>query len=147
MENFWAFSVWGGFNVIAVLLASLLVANILRKSIPFLRYSLIPVSVLGGGVLIIVAAIYKWITGDIMFDSNFFGGKGTAMLELLTYHCLALGFIASTFKASNGTINKKRAAEIFNTGVTTVSTYLLQAVFGLGISIIAAFIIKDFFCI
>ena len=145
MENFWAFSVWGGFNVIAVLLASLLVANILRKSIPFLRYSLIPVSVLGGGVLIIVAAIYKWITGDIMFDSNFFGGKGTAMLELLTYHCLALGFIASTFKASNGTINKKRAAEIFNTGVTTVSTYLLQAVFGLGISIIAAFIIKDFF--
>lgn len=35
--------------------------------------------------------------------------------------------------------------EIFNTGVTTVSTYLLQAVFGLGISIVAAMLVSGFF--
>ena len=145
MFNFWDFNVWTGFNIMAVLLLSLLVANILRKSIPFLRDSLIPVSVLGGGVLVLVAAIYKWITGEVMFDSEFFGGNGTEVLEMITYHCLALGFIASTFRPSRGKLTKKRTSEIFNTGVTTVSTYLIQGIFGMAISIIAALLIPGFF--
>ena len=145
MENFWDFSVWGFFSLLAVLLFSLLVANILRKSIPFLRKSLIPTSVLGGIVLVIVASVYKGITGEVMYDTAFFGGNGTANLELLTYHCLALGFIASTFKPSKGKLTKKRTTEIFNTGVTTVATYLLQGVLGLAISIAAAYIINGFF--
>ena len=145
MENFWDFKVWGTINLIAVLLLSLLVANMLKKGIKFLQASLIPTSVLGGGILIVVAAIYKLITGEVMFDTPFFGGNGTANLELITYHTLALGFIASTLKTSNGKITKKRAVEIFNTGVTTVSTYLLQAVLGFAISLIAVLFIKDFF--
>ena len=145
MENFWDYSVWGFFNILAVLLVSLLAANVLRKSIKPLRESLIPTSVLGGGILVLVAGVYRWITGDVMFDTAFFGGNGTVNLELLTYHCLALGFIASTFKPSKGKLTKKRTTEIFNTGVTTVATYLLQAVFGLGISLIATLFVKDFF--
>lgn len=145
VENFWDFSVWGTYNIIAVLLASLLVANVLKKSFKFLQASLIPTSVLGGVVLVIVAGIYKLITGDVMFDTAFFGAKGTATLEVITYHALALGFIASAFKGSKNKMTKERTVEIFNTGVTTVSTYLLQAVFGLGISIVAALIVKDFF--
>ena len=39
----------------------------------------------------------------------------------------------------------RRTVEVFNTGVTTVSTYLLQAILGMGITMIAALIIKDFF--
>lgn len=42
-------------------------------------------------------------------------------------------------------MTKKRSAEIFNTGVTTVSTYLIQGVFGLAITIVAALIVEDFF--
>lgn len=145
MENFWDFKVWGFFSVVAVLLASLLVANVLRKSIKPLRESLIPTSVLGGGILVVVAGIYKWITGDVMFDTAFFGGNGTTTLEMLTYHCLALGFIAATFKPSKGKMTKQRTTEIFNTGVTTVATYLLQAVFGMAISMVAALVVKDFF--
>ena len=145
MTNFWDFNVWGTFNVVAVLLVSLLAANMLKKAIPFLQASLIPTSVLGGGILIIVAGIFKSITGQIMFDTAFFGGNGTAKLEILTYHTLALGFIASSFKSSNGAMTKKRTAEIFNTGVTTVSTYLLQAVLGFGISLLACLVVKDFF--
>ena len=45
--NFWDFSSWGFFNLIAVLLASLLVAQMLKRSIPALEASLIPTSVLG----------------------------------------------------------------------------------------------------
>ena len=145
MTNFWDFSVWGGLNVIAILLLSLLVANVLKNSSKLLKASLIPTSVLAGGILIAVAGVYKWITGNVMFDTAFFGGNGTAMLELITYHTLALGFIAASFKTSDGKLTKKRTVEIFNTGVTTVSTYLLQAVVGFGISIIAALLIKDFF--
>ena len=145
MENFWDFSVWGFLSVVGVLLCSLLVGNILRRKIPFLRYSLIPTSVLGGLVLVVVATLYKFITGDVMFDTPFFGGNGTATLELITYHCLALGFIAATFKPSQGKLTKKRTGEIFNTGVTTVATYLLQAIVGFAISIVGTLLIKDFF--
>lgn len=145
MESFWDYSVWGSFNLLAVLLLSLLAANILRRSIPALKNSLIPVSVLGGGILLIIAELFKLITGTAMFDTAFFGGNGTDKLEILTYHCLALGFIAATFKPSSSKLTKKRTEEIFNTGVTTVATYLLQAVFGLAISIIAAKVISGFF--
>ena len=145
MPNFWDYSTWGALNLFAVLLISLLAANLLKKMIPVLKASLIPSSVLGGGLLIIVAGIYKLCTGQVMFDTQFFGGNGTANLELITYHCLALGFIASAFKSSKGKMTKKRTVEIFNTGVTTVATYLLQAVLGLGISLAAVYVVKDFF--
>lgn len=145
MENFWDFNVWGMINLISVLLLSLLAASMLRKAIPFLRNSLIPTSVLGGAILVAIAGVYKLIAKEGMFETAFFGGNGTATLELITYHCLALGFIASTFKPSKGKLTKKRTGEIFNTGVTTVSTYLLQGIFGLAISIVAALIVKDFF--
>ena len=145
MVNFWDFNVWGGFNLVATLLVSLLAANVLKRRIPFLRASLIPTSVLGGGILIVVAGIYKSCTGEIMFDTPFFGGNGTDNLELLTYHALALGFIASSFKTSQGKLSKERTIEIFNTGVTTVATYLLQAVLGFAISLIAALLVSGFF--
>ena len=145
MINFWDFNAWGGFNVIAVLLVSLLAASLLKRAFPVLKASLIPTSVLGGGIIIVIAGIFKAITGNIMFDTPFFGSNGTAMLELLTYHCLALGFIASTFKPAQGQMTKKRTMEIFNTGVTTVATYLLQAVVGFGITMIAARLVEGFF--
>ena len=145
MINFWDFSAWGSFNVIAVLLVSLLAASMLKRAFPILKATLIPTSVLGGGLLIVIAGVYKAITGNIMFDTAFFGSNGTAMLELITYHCLALGFIASTFKPAQGKLTRERANEIFNTGVTTVATYLLQAVVGFGITMAAALLIEGFF--
>ena len=145
MINFWDFSVWGSFMLFAVLLGSLLVANILKKSVPFLEKSLIPTSVLGGVILLAVAFIYKLITDDVLFDTAFFGGNGSATLETLTYHTLALGFIATALKTTGGKLNKKRTSEIFNTGVTTVGTYLLQALLGMGITMVAALVIDEFF--
>lgn len=145
MGNFWGFNTWGGFFLVAVLLISLLVANVLKRSIKLLQASLIPTSVLAGALLVIVAGIYKSVTGDIMFDTAIFGGNGTEVLEIITYHTLALGFIASAFKPAGGKITKQRTIEIFNTGVTTVSTYLLQAIVGFGITLIAALIMNGFF--
>ncbi|MBR7147788.1 MAG: hypothetical protein IKD13_03060 [Firmicutes bacterium] len=145
MENFWDYSVWGFFNIIATLLISLLAAHMLKRSIPLLQASLVPASVLGGGILIVIAAVYKTVTGNIMFETDFYGENGTATLEIITYHCLALGFIGATFKSSNGKLTKQRSIEIFNTGVTTVATYLLQAILGFGITIVATMVMEDFF--
>ena len=145
MENFWDSNVWGFFNLFAVLLLSLLAANVLRKTVKGLNESLIPTSVLGGGVLLVISAFYKLATGVNMFDTQFFGGNGMSMLELITYHALSLGFIASTFKTSDKKMTKARTVEIFNTGVTTVATYLLQAGVGMAITIIAALFTANVF--
>lgn len=147
MENFsfWDTEVWGTVNLIAVLLASLLVANSLKKVIPALKRALIPSSVLGGLLLLAVALIYEAVTGTNMFQTGFFGGNGAGTLEILTYHCLALGFIATTLKPSEGRFGKERSREIFDTGVTTVATYLLQGVLGLGITLLAAMASKKIF--
>ena len=145
MEGFWGSNVWGFINVIGILLLSLLVANALKRNIKLLKISLIPTSVLAGILLLVVTGVYDLIFKEAMFETAFFNGVGYDNLEMITYHTLALGFIASSLKPSNNKFTKERAAEVFNTGVTTVSTYLLQGVVGLGITILAALLIKDFF--
>ena len=141
--NFWDFSAWGFFNLLTVLLGSLLVAQMLKRSIPALEASLIPTSVLGGGILLVISAVYNAISGKELFDTAFFGGNGTAWLELITYHMLALGFTASALKSSSTGFSKERSVEIFNTGLTTVATYLLQAFVGMIVCIIGGIFMKD----
>ena len=145
MEAFWDYSVWGFFNIFAILLVSLLVANALKKAIPALEASLIPTSVLAGIILLVFSMVYDQFSPVKLFDSNLFGKNGYAYLEMITYHTLALGFIAGSLKTTGGKLSKKRAVEIFNTGVTTVSTYLVQAVVGMGITMIVALILPGFF--
>ena len=143
MNNFWDSNVWTLLLIMAALLISLLVANILKKTISFLNKSLIPTSVLAGIILLIITSVYKAITGISLFDTELFGGNGTSTLEIITYHGLGLGFIAMTLKESKKKFDKQRTAEIFNTGVTTVSTYLVQALVGLLITIGFSFLIAD----
>ena len=110
--NFWDFSSWGFFNLIAVLLGSLLVAQMLKRSIPALEASLIPTSVLGGGILLVISAVYNAATGRELFNTAFFGGNGTVWLELITYHMLALGFTASALKSSGGKMTKEQCRDL-----------------------------------
>lgn len=145
MTNFWDFSVWGGVNLVATLLFALIIANMCKRKIHFLRVSLIPTSVLGGLMLLIIAVIFRAATGSVMLDTAFYGGNGMNNSEILTYHCLALGFIATVFKPNREKLTRQREREIFNTGVTTVATYLMQAILGLGFTIIVGMMIKEFF--
>ena len=145
MSNFWDSNVWGPFNLLAMLLCALLAASLIKKNVKILRESLIPTSVLGGGILLLVSALYKVIFGVNMFNTNFYGGNGAGILEIITYHALALGFIASTFTDSKNTLNKERQVEIFNTGITTVSTYMIQAILGMGFTMLLAKFLKNIF--
>ena len=139
--NFWASSVWGFITLLAALMLGLLIANIIKRRVPFIKKSLIPTSVLGGLLVLIFSISYQAISKTLgaektVFDTDFFGGNGSQMLETITYHCLALGFIASALKTSKNKVTGKRVKEVFNTGVTTVSTYLIQAILGLAITIV-----------
>jgi len=145
MENFWDYNVWGIIILFGFILGSLLVGNVIKKTVPGLQKSLIPTSVISGALLLLVAGIYKLITKETFFDSALFGGNGIANLEVITYHTLALGFIASSFRRTKHKMSKQRTVEIFNTGVTTVATYLLQGVFGIAITIIVALFVDGFF--
>ncbi len=146
MTNFWDCNVWGFLNLMAVLLVSLLAANALKRAFRFLEASLIPTSVLAGAILLLVSELIRAVTDVEIFETSFFNNKGIETLELLTYHMLGLGFVASTFKSASGKLGKKRTGEIFDTGVTTVSSYLIQGVLGLSISLIAvAVMTKSFF--
>lgn len=141
--SFSGYNVWGGLNAIAVLLLSLLFANILKRIIKPLKASLIPTSVLGGITLLIISSIVKIATGETLFNMEFFGGNGMALFEIITYHALAIGFIASALKSTSKKMTKQRSVEIFNSGVTTVSTYLLQGIFGMAITIVACLVVTS----
>ena len=145
MNNFGDSSVWGPFNLFAMLLCSLLAASLIKKNLKILQEFLIPTSVLAGTLLLVISALYKFCTGLHMFENNFYGGNGVAVLEIITYHALALGFIASTFTDSKNTLGKERQTDIFNTGITTVSSYMIQAIFGMGFTILISKFIKEVF--
>lgn len=145
MSNFWDYKVWGLILVLAVLFMGLLAGHCVKRRLPWLKDSLTPTSVIGGAVLLLIVAVYRVLTGNVLFDEEIFGGNGTTILEILTYHCLALGFIASALKSSKNKGDGQRAKEIFNTGVTTVSTYLIQGIVGFGITILLTMKFTDFF--
>ncbi len=148
MSNGVSFSdltVWPVILLLGVVLGGLLVGNMLKRAIPFLRKSLIPVSVIGGLFLLLISTLCKVFTGKYFFNYFLFanGGAltGIEVLEILTYHCLALGFIAMTLRKT-GSDNKKkekgRIRDVVNSGIVTVNTYLLQGIIGVSVTVIAS---------
>ena len=135
--NLWDYPVWSFVVALTILLAAMLVANALIRLIKPLRKLLIPSSVLGGFLLLAFFAIWKAITGNSLVDNS--------TLEFLTYHGLGLGCAALALKTEKKEKNKNAQRDIFNSALVTTSTYLVQAVVGLAISIALSFVIKECF--
>ncbi len=133
--------VWSFILLAAAILGSMIVASVIKRKVKFLSKSLVPVSVLGGIILLIISVIVKAITGEYLFNHEIFSAgsdkSGMEILEILTYHCLAVGFIAMTLRKTKGK-SKTRTRDVINTGLTTVNTYLVQAFVGLVITSIAS---------
>ena len=109
--------------------AVILIANFLRRNIDFIRKSMIPVAVLGGFVLLLAKEI-----GIVKIDDIF--------METLTYHGIALGFIAMSLRIPD----KKNAGDEgkvgLRSGAVIVSSYMVQGVTGLMITIGLALTVK-----
>ena len=93
-------AVWSFLVQLGLLLMFLMLGNILRRKIPFFRNCLIPSALLGGGVLLVVNIICKQF--DIMLIDN-------RLMQVITYHCLAIGFAAMTLKTEKSTHKTKRS--------------------------------------
>ncbi len=131
--QFWDFEVWNFLITLSILFAAMLLANGLRRSIPFLKKTLIPSSVIGGFIVLLFGGIYKAITGSLPFHS--------VTIESLTYHGLGLGIVAMTFQNADKRSGKEARRDVFNSSLTTVSTYLVQAIAGLCITITLFYLI------
>jgi ESS family glutamate:Na+ symporter len=102
----------------------LLGANILRRKVAFIRRTLMPTSVLGGFLLLFIR-----MSGLIWVN--------TELLEMVTYHGIAIGFIALSLR----TLKKDAAADSLagpKSGALIVSCYVLQGIMGLVITLALA---------
>ena len=133
--QFWDMSVWTFIIELGVLFGAMLLANFLRRTIGPLRKSLIPSAVIGGFILLLANFLYQKITGYALFAK--------LDMELFTYHCLGLGFIALALKSNDRQNSNTNGKDIFNTGVTVVATYLAQAVVGLAITFGLSYLLKN----
>ncbi len=110
------------FGIIAFLI---LLANVLRRKIPVVQASLMPTAVLAGFILLLLRT-----SGILKIDVEF--------LEMLTYHMIALGFIALSLRVPEKTSESVPMIGS-KSGALIVSTYLVQATVGLVISLVLAY--------
>ncbi len=120
-DGVWAFMVQLG-----LLLMSLLLGNILRRTIPLFRKCLIPSALLGGTILLVTNIICKQF-GFVLVDNR--------LMQVITYHCLAIGFAAMSLKTEKST-HKTNKAQVFEFGALQGGTYMLQASIGLLITLV-----------
>ena len=118
--------VWSFLVQLGLLMIFLLAGNIMRRKIPLFRKCLVPSALLGGAMLLIVNIIGKQFN-FVLVDNR--------MMQVITYHCLAIGFAAMTLKTEKSTHKTKRA-QVFEFGALQGGTYMLQAFMGLGLTIV-----------
>lgn len=123
MTSFADISSWSLLIQLFVLVVALLVANVVRCNVPLLRRSLLPTALLAG---LLILCLKPWGAFSALVDRH--------AMEMITYHALGLGFVAMALK------NKKiksatTTLKVVETGAVTASTYIIQGLVGLLISI------------
>lgn len=123
---------WRPIIIIGIIAAITLLANILRSKISFIKKTYIPTAVLAGFILLLLRSL-----GIVNIKQDF--------LELITYHGIAIGFIAMSLRVkSQKNTDSYRVA--IKSGALIVSTYLVQAITGILIALLVMFIfMPDFF--
>jgi len=119
-------AVWAFMVQLGLLLLFLMLGNILRRKIPLFRKCLVPSALLGGALMLIVDIIGKQF-GFMLVDNR--------LMQVITYHCLAIGFAAMSLKTEKSS-HKTNKVQVVEFGALQGGTYMLQAFVGLGITLI-----------
>lgn len=109
-----------------IISCSILAANMLRKKISFFRKLLMPTTVIAGFILLILRSV-----GILQMN--------TEMLEIITYHGIALGFIAMSLRTQSKDDKAVGTLTFAKSGALIVSTYLVQAIVGVLICLALAY--------
>ena len=110
---------------LGVIAGLILLANVLRQKVRVIRTSLMPTAVLAGFILLLLRTF-----GVLPIDGEF--------LETVTYHGIALGFIAMALRIPEKQ-SESGVLKASKNGALIVSTYLVQALTGLVISLVLAY--------
>ncbi len=118
-------ALWGIIIQLGMIAGALLLAQFLRQKVKFIEKSLMPVAVLAGFLLLIAK-----YAGLIRPDG--------AIMEPLVYHGIALGFIAMSLRVPT---EKAKSGDLtgLKSGAVIVSTYLVQAITGLLITLFLSY--------
>ena len=109
-------AVWAFLVQIGLLLMFMMVGNILRRTIPLFRKCLVPSALLGGAVLLAVDITCKQF-GILLVDNR--------LMQVITYHCLAIGFAAMSLKTEKSTHQTTRT-QVIEYGALQGGTYMLH---------------------
>ena len=119
-------ALWSPIIQIGIIAALILLANILRRKVAFIQKAMIPTAVLAGFILLLLRSF------------NLMPIITTEFLETVTYHTIALGFIAMSLRVPEKTMETEKMIGS-KSGALIVSTYLVQALTGLIISLLLAY--------
>lgn len=114
---------WSLLIQLFIISAAMLIGNVIRRKVGFMNRSLIPTALIGGLLIFILKLIPSF---NALIDKN--------TMEIITYHTLALGFIAMSLRVKKETCVTS-TTKVFETGVLTIGTYIVQAVVGLLVTI------------
>ncbi|MBR4873618.1 MAG: hypothetical protein IKV00_07260, partial [Clostridia bacterium] len=120
-------AVWAFMIQLGLLLLFLMLGNTLRRKIPLFRNCLIPTALIGGTMLLAVNVFCKNVLQLPVVDNR--------LMQVITYHCLAIGFAAMSLKTEKSN-HKTNRAQVVEFGALQGGTYMLQAAVGLGITIV-----------
>ncbi len=124
---------WNSITQIVTIAVTILVANVLRRKVGFIRQAMLPTAVLGGFLLLGAKVI-----GIVKLDPAFF--------EFITYHCIALGFIALSLRVPDASEQTKGDKVGLKSGAVIVGSYMIQGITGLIISLVLSFtVMPDLF--
>ncbi len=127
-------ALWNGVIQFGIIACAVVFSNVLRRKLPFIRNAMIPTAVLAGFILLLLRSV-GWLEMSAEF------------LEMITYHGIALGFIAMSLRIPAAEQKAQSGGLVgLKSGALIVSTYLVQGFFGLVISLGLAYtIMPDLF--
>ncbi|HZJ89223.1 MAG TPA: hypothetical protein VFD05_00885 [Bacilli bacterium] len=135
-DNFGVF--WYPLVQLGFIAALLLLGNTLRRKIPFLRKFLVPTGLIAGflglGLKYVFLATDINIDGLRLIDENY--------MHFVTYHALAIGFIALGFVQS--TKPQQKDGRPLKSGFLIVGGYLIQGVVGVLASILLSLVFANY---
>ena len=133
------FSSWKIIVEFGIIGLVMIIANILRRKIKPLRNLLFPTAIIAGflglGLKYAFIGLNVQIDGTPVLDNSF--------LEGITYHTIALGFIAMGLKQVKDEKTSKMKGKPAKTGLLIVNTYLIQGVIGVLVTVLLALFLKS----
>lgn len=130
------YSNWRVIVMFFIVCLMLLLGNMIRRRVKIFRKLLFPIAFIAGfiglGIKYLLFGLDVQIGGSPILTNDF--------LNSITYHTIALGFIAMGLKDTKKNENNEVKGRPIKTGLLIVNTYLIQGIIGIIITIVLSYV-------